>query len=50
MSQQTLADHLGVTRVYVGMIERGDRNVSIKMLNKISQVLDVVIDVTFTPK
>ncbi len=43
MTQQELADKCEVTRQYVVMIERGQVNPSIKLLKKISTVLDVDI-------
>lgn len=43
MTQKELADKCEVTRQYVVMIERGQVNPSIKLLKKISTVLDVDI-------
>lgn len=43
MTQQELADKCEVTRQYVVMIERGQVNPSIKLLKKISTVLNVDI-------
>lgn len=49
MTQKDLADKLGVTRVYVGLIERGQANISLNLLEKISIVLDVYVQITLTP-
>ena len=43
MTQQELANKCDITRQYVVMIERGQVNPSIKLLKKISLVLDVDI-------
>lgn len=40
-SQETFADHLGVHRTYFGAVERGERNLTLKTLEKIAAFLDV---------
>jgi transcriptional regulator with XRE-family HTH domain len=47
LSQEALADRAGLDRTYVGGIERGERNVSILNLEKISCALNVDIGVFF---
>ena len=39
-----LAFRVGLDRTYIGGIERGERNVALKNLEKIAKALDVSID------
>jgi len=41
MSQEQLAEAAGVHRTYVGMIERGEKNVTIYNIERIAKALDV---------
>lgn len=41
LSQETLADLCGLHRTYVGAIERGERNVTLQTLEKITAALEV---------
>jgi len=40
LSQEGFADKVGLHRTYVGGIERGERNVSLAILERISDTLD----------
>lgn len=40
-SQEELADRAGVHRTYVGMLERGEKNVTIYNIERIARALDV---------
>jgi transcriptional regulator with XRE-family HTH domain len=41
VSQETFADTLGVHRTYMGALERGERNVSLKSVEKIAGKLKI---------
>ena len=41
LSQEAFADELGVHRTYMGGIERGERNLTLKSLERIASQLDV---------
>jgi transcriptional regulator with XRE-family HTH domain len=46
-SQITLANKAGLDRTYMGGIERGERNVGLKNIEKIAKSLGVSIDELF---
>ena len=41
LSQEAFADELGVHRTYMGGIERGERNLTLKSLERIADRLDL---------
>jgi len=41
LSQEKFADLISIHRTYVGAIERGERNITLKILEKISKVLKI---------
>ncbi|MFI5430097.1 helix-turn-helix domain-containing protein [Aeromicrobium sp. UC242_57] len=41
LSQEKFADQLGYHRTYAGALERGERNVSLKSLEHLAELLDV---------
>ncbi len=45
LSQEELADLAGLHRAYVGQIERGEKNIGLKNLEKIAKALNVSIKV-----
>ena len=49
LSQADLAEKSGMTREYVGLIERGSVNASIEVLYKISSALNCYLDIALTP-
>jgi transcriptional regulator with XRE-family HTH domain len=49
LSQEALADLLGFHRTYMGGIERGERNLSLKSLERIAGKLDLEPVTLLTP-
>ncbi len=43
-SQEELAGKAGVHRTYIGMIERGEKNITLMNIKKIANALDFKID------
>ena len=41
LSQETFADELGVHRTYMGAIERGERNLTLRSLERIAACLGI---------
>ena len=41
LSQEALADVLGVHRTYMGGVERGERNLTLRSLERIAESLDM---------
>jgi transcriptional regulator with XRE-family HTH domain len=41
LSQEGLADALGIHRTYVGGLERGERNVTLRTVERLAELLDV---------
>lgn len=41
LSQEELAEYAGVHRTYIGMLERGEKNVTIYNIERIADALDV---------
>ena len=47
ISQEELAFKAGVHRTYIGMVERGEKNITIINLEKISKALEIPISEIF---
>lgn len=43
LSQEELAHICGLHRTYIGMIERGEKNITLKNIEKLSKALDINI-------
>jgi len=43
LSQERLADIAGVHRTYIGMIERGEKNITIVNIEKLARALNISI-------
>lgn len=41
ISQEMLAEHLGVHRTYVGSVERGERNLALQTVERLAEGLGV---------
>lgn len=50
ISQEALAEAAGVHRTYIGMIERGEKNVTIYNIERIAIALDVPASSLLMPK
>ncbi|MEK3786363.1 MULTISPECIES: helix-turn-helix domain-containing protein [Paenibacillus] len=48
LSQEALAEKAGFNPSYIGFIERAERNISLKNLEKIAHALDVGVNELFT--
>lgn len=44
MSQEDFADLVGVHRTYIGMIERGEKNITLENIQRISKALNLKIE------
>jgi transcriptional regulator with XRE-family HTH domain len=47
LSQESFAFKAGVHRTYIGMIERGEKNITLENINKLAKALDVPISDIF---
>lgn len=50
LSQEELAEYAGVHRTYIGMLERGEKNVTIYNIERLAIALDVTAAYLLTPK
>jgi transcriptional regulator with XRE-family HTH domain len=48
LSQEELAARAGVHRTYIGMIERGEKNITLLNIEKVAEALDLSIDKLLT--
>lgn len=47
-TQEQLAEKVGLTYTYIGRVERGQKNISLRTLGKIATALDVNVNAFFT--
>jgi transcriptional regulator with XRE-family HTH domain len=50
ISQEDLAERAGVHRTYVGMIERGEKNITLANIDKLATALGVTIADLFSTR
>ena len=50
LTQEKLAELAGLHRAYIGQIERGEKNIGLKNLEKIAKALNVKIHILFDVK
>lgn len=49
LSQEAFADALGIHRTYIGGIERGERNLSLRVVERLAAAIDVEPSTLLTP-
>lgn len=47
LSQEKLAEHAGLHPTYIGQVERGEKNLTIESLEKITQALEIPVSCVF---
>jgi transcriptional regulator with XRE-family HTH domain len=47
LTQEKLAEIAGLHRTYIGMIERGEKNITLTNIEKIAKALDITIEDIF---
>ena len=50
LTQKELAEKTGIAQTEISKLENGTRNPSIKLLQRLADGMDMVLNVTFTPK
>ena len=50
MSQKELSEKTGIAQTEISKLENGTRNPSIKLLQRLADGMDMVLNVTFIPK
>ena len=50
MTQKELAERTGIAQTEISKLENGTRNPSIKLLQRLAEGMDMVLNVSFTPK
>ena len=50
LTQKELAERTGINQADISKLENGTRNPSIRLLQRLADGMDMVLNVTFTPK
>lgn len=50
ISQKELAERTGIAQTEISKLENGTRNPSIKLLQRLADGMDMVLNISFTPK
>lgn len=50
LTQKELSERTGIAQTEISRIENGSRNPSIRLLQRLADGMDMVLNVTFTPK
>ena len=50
MTQKELSEKTGIAQTEISKLENGTRNPSIRLLQRLADGMDMVLNVTFTPK
>ncbi len=50
LTQKDLSERTGIAQTEISRLENGTRNPSIKLLQRLADGMDMVLNVTFTPK
>ena len=50
LTQKELAERTGINQADISKLEKGTRNPSIRLLQRLADGMDMVLNVTFTPK
>ncbi len=50
LTQKELSERTGIAQTEISKLENGTRNPSIKLLQRLADGMDMVLNVTFTPK
>ena len=50
MTQKELAEKTGIAQTEISKIENGTRNPSIRLLQRLAEGMDMILNISFTPK
>ena len=50
ITQKELADRTGIAQTEISRLENGTRNPSIKLLQRLAEGLDMVLNISFSPR
>ena len=50
LTQKELSERTGISQTEISKLENGTRNPSIKLLQRLADGMDMILNVTFTPK